>query len=217
MGRVLADKELSILVKVPITSFRAPRAREYLETMSFPPPATVYGFLLSLIGEEDRKQYEGSKIGIGMLGLPEKSTVLRTVWRIKDKKNPPGTGNNKRPDYQEILSGINLVVWIKNHPENEQNNLFKKVKDAVIEKKEINRYSGLSFGESTFLVNEVNYLENDLREPINYLKPSNEGKLSLPIWVDHVGSKGTVFKQFLLETNEQFLPEYWIKIVSGKS
>ncbi len=212
----MSTQELGIYVTIPITSFRAPRAREYLESMTFPAPATVYGFLLSLVGEEDRHKNKGAEIGVGMLNKPEKSVVLRTMWRIKDKKNPPGINNNKRPDYQEVLTGVNLVIWIKNYPEGKHGILFEKVKDAVIEKNSVQRFGGLSFGESTFLVDEVKHFNNDLNETIYFLKSSSEGELSLPIWVDHVGSKGTIFKQFTIEANEQFVPEYWIKIEDGK-
>ena len=39
---------LGVYVSVPIACFRKGLAREYLETEPLPPPATCYGFLLSL-------------------------------------------------------------------------------------------------------------------------------------------------------------------------
>jgi CRISPR-associated Cas5-like protein len=41
---------LGLRVTVPIACFRKGMAREYLETEMLPPPATCYGFLLSLVG-----------------------------------------------------------------------------------------------------------------------------------------------------------------------
>ena len=41
---------LGIYVSVPVACFRKGLAREFLETEALPPPATCYGFLLSLVG-----------------------------------------------------------------------------------------------------------------------------------------------------------------------
>src|SRR6202044_1447868 len=40
-----------VFVSAPVASFRVPQAREYWETLPCPPPATVYGMLLSAVGE----------------------------------------------------------------------------------------------------------------------------------------------------------------------
>lgn len=53
------------------------------------------------------------------------------------------------------------------------------------------RFGGLSLGESTHLVDEVNYFDDDsTREGIVFLL-ADRGRLTLPVWVDHVGSEGT--------------------------
>ena len=102
---------ISLLVSVPICSFRKPYAREFFETERIPPPATVYGFLLSLVGEEDRHAYVGTRLAMAMVEEPSVSTILRTTWRIKSKL-PPGIGNNKKPDYQEVLTGLQVYVCV---------------------------------------------------------------------------------------------------------
>jgi CRISPR-associated protein Cas5t len=107
---------ISMLVSVPVCSFRKPYAREFYETERFPPPATVYGFLLSLVGEEDREVYFGTRLALAVVEEPAVSTILRTTWRIKIKKSPPGTGNNKKPDYQEILTGLKLFICVGDCP-----------------------------------------------------------------------------------------------------
>lgn len=81
---------ISLYVSAPVCCFRRPYAREYLEAETVPPPTTVYGFLLSLVGEEERERYEGTRIAIAMLSQPAVSTVLRTAWRFKSKKHGPG-------------------------------------------------------------------------------------------------------------------------------
>ena len=65
----------------------------------------------------------------------------------------------------------------------------------------VQRFGGLSLGESTHLVNEVEPLDSDLQSS-RYQKrtPSPRGQafllaprghLTLPVWVDHVGSADT--------------------------
>src|SRR4051794_15686660 len=106
-------------VTVPIACFRKGLAREYLETESLPPPATCYGFLLSLVGETDRHRHLGCRVTAGLIGGTRTSVVLRTVWRVKERNSPQGSGTNARPDYQQLLTGesgrlpfVELVVWL---------------------------------------------------------------------------------------------------------
>jgi len=80
------NRYVNLLVSVPVCSFRKGFAREYLETEKVPPPSTVYGFLLSLVGEGDRSRYLGSRIAYAFINKPELSMALRTTWRIKNKK-----------------------------------------------------------------------------------------------------------------------------------
>src|SRR5215207_9386739 len=82
---------VALFVSVPIAAFRAPYAREYLETLPCPPPATVYGMLLSLVGEENRRTHIGADVATAMLSEPALSTVIRTSWRLKTGA-PQGTG-----------------------------------------------------------------------------------------------------------------------------
>lgn len=102
---------IALKVEVPIASFRQSRAREYAETYPVPPPSTVYGMLLSLIGEIDRYKHCGTQLAIALLSKPEKSIVIRTFRRFKTKDihNP----KNAKPDYQELLTNVEFVVWVK--------------------------------------------------------------------------------------------------------
>src|SRR5438094_231737 len=109
----MAMQSVALYVSVPIASFRVPQAREYFETLPCPPPSTVYGMLLSLVGEPDRLRHIGAEIAIAVLSRPERSVVLRTLWRVKTKKHGPGIGENKRPDFQELLSGVQLAIWVR--------------------------------------------------------------------------------------------------------
>lgn len=76
---------IALRVEVPIASFPISRSREYLETYPVPPPSTVYGMLLSLVGETDRYRHCGVKLAIAMLSEPQKSITLRKLHRFKKK------------------------------------------------------------------------------------------------------------------------------------
>src|SRR5438067_12941689 len=104
-----------LYVSVPVACFRKGLAREYLETEALPPPATCYGFLLSLVGEERRRRHAGCRVAPVLLNEPEKSVVLRTVWRVKNL--PLGAPGNLRPDYQQLLTHVELVIWLDSSEE----------------------------------------------------------------------------------------------------
>jgi CRISPR-associated protein Cas5t len=49
----------------------------------------------------------------------------------------------------------------------------------------------LSLGESTHLVDEIRRIHPTMRRPARTYLVAEQGRLSLPVWVDHVGSAGT--------------------------
>jgi len=104
---------IGLYISTPIACFRVPRAREYFETFPCPPPSTVYGMLLSMVGEVNRRAHEGAEIAIALLTKPGYSVVLRTLWRVKSKKYGLGLGENRRPDFQELLTDIGLAIWVR--------------------------------------------------------------------------------------------------------
>ncbi|MFB3788316.1 MAG: CRISPR-associated protein Cas5, partial [bacterium] len=180
---------IGVYVTVPAACFRKGLAREYLETEIIPPPATCYGFLLSLVGETDRLKHVGVYVTPMLLNDPECSVVLRKRWRIKDDNywvdpnghvhivsktlkarekfekwvyeqgwSKPiysygmGCGSNSCPDYQQLLTGIELIIWLDSSEDSSQDNsLEKRVQEALdpCTRGKINRFGGLSLGEST--------------------------------------------------------------------
>jgi len=209
----MIDGCVSMLLTVPVCSFRKGYAREFFETEEVPPPSTIYGFLLSLIGEEDRFSYTGAQLAYALLSDPELSIVVRTVWRQKNKESPPGIGNNRRPDYQEILTGLKLAIWMAPGP------LADKLRRASRQPEEILRYGGLSLGESRDLVNDIIWFPSFQQAKAEWVVGDPKGNLPLPIWVDHVGSKGTIWRQFRLSTMSLETPPVddsrWITISSS--
>ena len=191
---------IRLYVSVPVAGFRVAQAREFWETYPCPPPSTVYGMLLSLVGETDRLVHQNAEISVALLSVPESSVILRTLWRVKDINTFPGLGNNKRPDFQELLSDIRLSVWVRQgRDEGKPYALVTRLQSALREPCSITRFGGLSLGESTHLVDEVRVWRVDDPQAGRILLRDERGDMSLPVWPDHVGSKGTVWEQFKLD------------------
>jgi CRISPR-associated protein Cas5t len=194
---------LGIRVTVPIACFRKGLAREYLETEPLPPPSTCYGFLLSLVGESKRDRHISCRIAPVLVDTPQQSVVLRTVWRVK--KTPLGSPGNTRPDYQQLLSHVELLIWLDSTEELEQPTLEIRVRQALEKPSSVNRFGGLSLGESTHLVDEVSlfpgrFPESFQNRPGQAFLRHEKGRLTLPVWVDHVGSAGTRYVTGNLES-----------------
>lgn len=194
---------LGIRVTVPVACFRKGLAREYLETEALPPPATCYGFLLSLVGETRRLRHVGCRVTPVLVNRPDRSVVLRTIWRVK--KTPLGSPGNTRPDYQQLLSPVELLLWLDSAGERGSGGLTleERALSGLINPGGVDRFGGLCFGESTHLVDEVQLLDKYLqshrfRERRTQARGqafllAERGRLTLPVWVDHVGSAGTRF------------------------
>lgn len=197
---------VALQVQVPIACFRQSRAREYAETYPVPPPSTVYGMLLSSVGETDRYKHCGTQLAIALLSEPEKSTVLRTFRRFKKKAlHDP---SNARPDYQELLTDIQFVVKVASGTDAAQPTLPERLQLAFTNPETVNRFGALCLGESRDLVNAVTLLpENYQGESLRWLVQDSNGLLTLPYWVDHVGSQGTRWRRYSLEISQGQPPE----------
>lgn len=185
---------IALELSVPVACWRKGRAREFLESEVLPPPATCYGALLSLVGEWDRERHRGCRVSAGLLNAPATSVVLRTLWQIKDARTPQGVGENAGPDFQQLVLDARLVVWCDSseEPDGGGERLEQRVVRALREPWTVERSGGWSLGESTHLINDVRLLP-DGRPPSECRAFLHEqaGGLTLPVWVDHVGSRGT--------------------------
>ena len=213
---------VALFVSVPIASFRNPRAREYLETLPVPPPATVYGMLLSMIGERRRLRHVGAQVAVALLSPAPRSRVLRNVWRVKTLRWPLGLGENKRPDFQELLTGIRLAVHVRDGVGEGDPSLAQRVRQAIVSPASVSRFGGLALGESTHLVNAIRELrDEDWGDQTTWLTRGVGGLLALPVWPDHVGSAGTRFEQFSLQPAQGTVltppPEAWTTIGRRRS
>jgi CRISPR-associated protein Cas5t len=207
---------IALKVEVPIACFRQSRAREYAETYPVPPPSTVYGMLLSLVGEENRYKHCGVKLAIALISEPEKSTVIRTFRRFK--KKDIHHSSNARPDFQELLTNVEFVVWVNQGTDKAKPTLLQRLQQAFTNPAAVNRFGGLSLGESRDLVNTISLLpENSHRESLQWIVQDENGLLTLPYWVDHVGSKGTRWQRYELQESQLWQPPEvsWTIIQAG--
>lgn len=199
---------IALRVTVPIACWRKGPAREFLETEPLPPPATCYGALLSLVGETDVERHWGCRVTAGLLREPHRGLILRTLWRIKDRRAPAGTGENARPDFQQLATGSELMLWCESAEESDPGaGLEARVSAALTRPETVDRFGGWSLGESTHLVNDATLIP-DARPPgpCRVFLTHLDGELTLPVWVDHVGSAGTRYEVGRLEAIEDAPP-----------
>ncbi|MDJ0682237.1 MAG: type I-MYXAN CRISPR-associated protein Cas5/Cmx5/DevS [Xenococcaceae cyanobacterium MO_167.B52] len=198
---------IALYVDVPCGTFRQSRSREYGKTYPVPPPSTVYGMLLSLVGETDSRKHCGVKLAIAMLSQPQKSQVLRKMRRFKVKDY--SDKRNTVPEQQEILTDIKFILWIDSSGEEVKPTLVERVYQAKTNPAGVKRFGCLYLGESSDLVNSVRlacekYIKRDKR----WLVKDNWGLMTLPYWVDHVGSRGTRWLRYSLKkTDGDFPPD----------
>lgn len=182
---------IGVVVSVPVACWRVPHAREFLETYHVPPPSTCYGFLLALVGEEDPERHRGVRLTMACTPGPV-STVLRTLWRVKSASLAPGVGANARPDYQELVTEREVAILFDSAVEaHEGPNLETRVTAALSAPSSIERYGGLSMGESSHLVNDIR--RNDQPGGFEFFEVDPEGTATFPVWVDHVGASATTY------------------------
>ncbi len=207
-------KILALEVEVPIACFRQSRAREYAETYPVPPPSTVYGMLLSMVGEIDRYKHCGTRLAIALISQPRKSTVIRTFRRFKTKNiSDP---KNARPDYQELLTDIRFITWIDAGEDRSHPTLPERLQMAFTNPASIHRYGGVCLGESRDLVNHASLLPENYQGnyKLQWLLRDEDGLLTLPYWVDHVGSQATRWHRYVLHELPVYHPpeKAWTEI-----
>lgn len=210
---------LTLRVEVPYASFRKSYARSFAETYSLPPPATVYGMLLSLVGERFRRRHEGVRLafaykcrqeetkGCGAPCVPQVATTLRKLSRYKYGVASKQSKLGNAPDFVETLCGIELLCWVdstqekltKSESPQAGGNLERRIREALEQPASVNRFGLLCLGLSDDVVNDVSLCPN-VEGAWHRLLPRDTGAMELPVWVDHVGSADTRWQRYQLET-----------------
>lgn len=190
----------TLFLDCPCTSFPRSLARDFKETYRYPPPSTLYGLLLSLVGEEDLTRHIGVKLALGIIGEdPPISRIVRKQRHHKFSKTHLGTypsSKFSKPNHQELLTDVKTVVRIDSGEDSAEVTLVERVAIALTTPNQITRFGGLSLGESWALVNGIRpYREND--GAIRWLVKDCRGLISLPVWIDRKTTRGT-FQRFTL-------------------
>lgn len=203
---------LVVRASVPIASFRPYLARDYQDTYPVPPPATVFGMLLSLCGitEEARSDYQGTDLAITVDRVREPSRVLRKLRRDSSKDRKRGMAGY-RPDYQELILG--LEAWVAVRLGDAVHDLSRCVRNALECPAGLDRYGALSLGESAFLVDEIEACVTAPTDGVT-LRPDDAGSLTLPVWVDHMNPSATRLQRFNL-VEGAFTKEDYVRIEPG--
>lgn len=202
----------------PCTSFPRSFARDYKETYRYPPPSTVYGCLLSLVGEEDLTAHLGVKLAIGLLGDdPTVSRILRKQRHHKFSKTHQGSYSSaqfSKPNFQELLTDLRLVLRLDSAEESAAVSLADRVALALTRPADISRFGGWSLGESWALANGIRpYRSSD--GPVRWLVRDRRGLIGLPVWIDRQTTRGQFQRFSLGEAGADFVPESWVAIAAS--
>jgi CRISPR-associated protein Cas5t len=206
---------MQLYLDCPCTSFPRSFARDYKETYRYPPPSTLYGLLLSLVGETDMAAHLGVKLATGIIGDdPPISRIVRKQRHHKFSKTHMGTyptSKFSKPNHQELLTDLKVAVVLDSSEESATVKLVDRVAIALATPSQITRFGGLSLGESWAMVNGIRpYRELD--GDIRWLIRDNRGLISLPIWIDRKTGQGT-FQRYSWSSN--FKPECFTKILAS--
>jgi CRISPR-associated protein Cas5t len=194
---------IAVQVQVPYATFRKSYARSFAETYPLAPPATVYGMLLSLVGERFRERHEGVGLAFAYRRVPKIATTLRKLSRFKYGVATKQSTLGNAPDYIESLCDLDFICWIDSSSEKSPGSepLEERVESALENAGMINRYGVLSLGlsdDAVDLVKKVSVVNGLWHR----LLPANNGQLELPTWVDHVGSVHTRWQRFNLDAEK---------------
>lgn len=212
---------ITLRVEVPYASFRKSYARSFAETYPLPPPATVYGMLLSLVGERFRQRHERVRLAFayrchqdederrvcGRPCLPNIATTLRKLSRYKYGVPGKQSKLGNAPDFIETLCGIEFICWVDSSKEkaNEDDSTTgggRKLEDRIVEALQspasVSRYGVLCLGLSDDAINDVSLCEKTDGEWHRLIR-SEAGTMELPVRVDHVGAAKTRWQRYELE------------------
>jgi CRISPR-associated protein Cas5t len=191
---------MRLYLECPCTSFPRSFARDFKETYRYPPPSTVYGMLLSLVGEVNMLAHSGVKLAIGIIGNdPPISRIVRKQRHHKFGAKHLGTypsSQFSKPNHHELLTDLRFVVQIDSSEETTTVKLSDRVAIALSTPEQITRFGGVSIGESWAMINGVRaYREED--GAIRWLCQDKRGLIGLPIWINRETTQGT-FSRFSL-------------------
>ena len=87
-------------------------------------------------------------MALAVAELPRRSKVFRKLRRGEDLEDT-------RPDYQDLLIGLTLWVWLRRGADPADPPLSVRIPAAPADPSTLTREGGLSLGESSYLVNAI--------------------------------------------------------------
>jgi CRISPR-associated protein Cas5t len=197
---------IAIHIEVPYASFRKSYARSFAETYPFPPPATVYGMLLSYVGEYFRASHVGVRLAFAYKQQPRIATTLRKLSRYKYGVASKQSKVGNAPDFVETLCNIEFICWVDSSSEKKQKerSLEQRLVEAIQSPEQISRTGLVCLGLSDDAVNDVSLIKS-IEGKWHWLNPCNNGQIELPIWVDHIGSYHTRWQRYDFEISPSLI------------
>lgn len=197
---------ITLHVEVPYASFRKSYARSLAETYPFPPPATVYGMLLSLVGERLRVRHSGVELAFAFAKQPR---IARTLQRMSGEKY----GVSRTPDFVETLCGIEFLCWVNSREEQGRGNgrsLETRLIEAIESPEMVSRTGIVCLGLSDNAINDVSLVKDFAKlkvfsETWHWLTPQDDGQIELPVWVDHVGAFYTRWRRYQFDSSPSLI------------
>ncbi|WP_437724492.1 type I-MYXAN CRISPR-associated protein Cas5/Cmx5/DevS [Sorangium sp. So ce861] len=200
---------ITVRVQAPYASFRKSYARSFAESYPFAPPATVYGMLLSLVGERSRARHVGVRLAFAYARQPTVATTLRKLSRYKYGVASKQEKLGNAPDFVETLCGLDFLCWIDSVGEvtgeghgAANSGLEERVKRAVLSPETVTRSGIVCLGLSDDAVDAVTVVSQPAGR-WRWLVPDEAGEVELPTWVDHVGSLHTRWRRFHFDAESQ--------------
>jgi CRISPR-associated protein Cas5t len=205
------EPPLCLFVEVPVCAFRPFASREYQDTYPVPPPSAIYGMLLSLVGvtRRQRDRHRGVSMALAVESTPLRSRIFRKLRRDEGKEGEP----KFRPDYQDIMIDLRLWVWLAKGRDQSTPDLRTRVAEAIATPSAIERFGGLSLGESSYLVDSISTGKVPPPE-LNFIQPDPSGFHYLTTWVDHSDDSRTQLERFTIKpmSVSNAIDHCWISI-----
>ncbi|WP_437813220.1 type I-MYXAN CRISPR-associated protein Cas5/Cmx5/DevS [Sorangium sp. So ce1078] len=200
---------IAVRIQAPYASFRKSYARSFAESYPFAPPATVYGMLLSLVGERSRARHVGVRLAFAYARQPTVATTLRKLSRYKYGVASKQEKLGNAPDFVETLCGLDFLCWIDSSGEVTEAGhgaafprLEERVEHAVLSPETVTRSGIVCLGLSDDAVDAVT-LVSQPEGTWRWLVPDEAGEVELPTWVDHVGAVHTRWRRFRFDAESK--------------
>ena len=151
---------IQLYIDAPVASFPRRFAHDYRESYRYPPLTTVFGCILSFIGELDITAYPIDSVDVGVINkYPAISSICVKQRnfpympggkhaKTREKSYPPGVYPSSlysKPNIKEIVFGTKIVAQINNE------SLAARVCYSLHSGGD--RFGVLSLGESSAIVN----------------------------------------------------------------